>query len=284
VSKIQTRLFADVDALEATMGPILASGCDALVLFALGFTTDDFLSFAKLAPVGTPVLLADCYGILGFAEDTERNMEFMEAGRGQEYGGVGGEGGQGVVAVAFTGGDVIATIDSLPAEGVIAHMVIARSGSDVTGFLEKRATAPYYGGLAKATFVYAHEQEEFQTTPYFFVSSATAAGHTVGLTSFNADAKAAVQALLDGTPSGEVVDTVGLFPCFMRGVNEYGVSNVEPDVISELLPGVPVYGMFCHGELGPGQCLGFDAADKPQQSCRLHSGITIVAAHAGRGG
>jgi hypothetical protein len=279
--KIQTQLCQEVEELQATLSPSLAAdGCDVIVLLALGFQPAAFVPLAKTVAVQTPVFLADCYGILGFSTEAGRNIELMEAGRGREYGGVGGDGGRGVVAVAFSGGGVVATVDALPAEGTTAHMVVAASGSDISTFLARHAVAIYYGGLAKATFRYVPDQEQFAAVPYFFVSTVASPHHTVGTTSFTADVKSAVQALLNEAPVGSQVDTVALFPCYMRGKNEYGINNVEPDAVSALLPQVPVYGMFCHGELGPRQCLGFDSTRKPQQVCTQHSMTTIVAVHA----
>ena len=281
--KIQTQLCKDVETLQATMGPRLAAGtCDVLVLLALGFKPAALVPFAKTVAPGTPVFLADCYGILGFSAEEGRNVELMEAGRGREYGGVGGDGGQGVVAVAFSGGGVIATVDTLPAEGTTAHMVVAAAGSNVGAVLARQAKSIYYGGLTKATFRFVPDREQFEAVPYFFVSTVATPRRMVGTTSFTANVKGAVRTLLNQAPTGSQVEAVALFPCFMRGKNEYGVNNVEPDAVSELLPHVPVYGMFCHGELGPKQCLGFDSTRKPQQVCTQHSMTTIVAVHAAR--
>lgn len=279
--KIQTQLCKDVEALQATMGPRLAAGgCDVLVLLALGCKPAAFVPVAKTVASGTPVFLADCYGILGFSAEAGRNVEFMEAGRGREYGGVGGDGGQGVVAVAFFGGGVIATVDALPTEETTAHMVVAAAGSPVGAVLARQARSIYYGGLAKATFRYVPDREQFEAVPYFFVSTLATPRRRVGTTSFTSDVKGAVQTLLNQAPAGSQVEAVALFPCFMRGKNEYGINNVEPDAVSELLPQVPVYGMFCHGELGPRQCMGYDSTQKPQQFCTQHSMTTIVAVHA----
>jgi hypothetical protein len=229
------------------------------------------------------VFVADCYGILGFSAEQNRNLELMEAGRGTEYGGVGGGGGQGVVAVIFSGG-FAATVDAFPAESAAVHMAVAASGSSINTFLSKNATAAYYGGLAKATFRYDPQKQEFGKTPYFFVSALAEPDGAVGTTSFTSDAKGSVRGLLDSAPAGSAFDAVALFPCFMRGKNEYGANNVEPDAVSELLLGVPVYGMFCHGELGPSRCLGFAGSSFPQKDCRQHSMTTIVAVHASKKG
>jgi len=278
--KIQTQLCGDVEELQAFMRPEVVSGCDVAVLFALGFPPDSLIPVAKTVAPGVPVFLADCYGIVGFSPAAGRNIELMEAGRGREYGGVGGDGGKGLVAVVFSGGGVVADTDALPPAGAVAHMVVAKAGSDVSSFLAQQATAFYYGGLAKAAYRYVPLEERFEAIPYFFVSTLAVAENPVGATSFTADVKGAVGTLLSQMPAGSRPAAVALFPCFMRGRNEYGINNVEPDAVSALLPGTPVYGMFCHGELGPRRCLGFDSVEKPQQSCTLHSMTTIVAIHA----
>ena len=95
VSRIQTQLCHDTDELQAAFGPSVAGGADAVALFALSIQPDTLTAFAKTVPAQTPVLLADCYGILGFSQRDGANIELMEAGRGEEYGGVGGDGGQG---------------------------------------------------------------------------------------------------------------------------------------------------------------------------------------------
>jgi hypothetical protein len=101
-----------------------------------------------------------------------------------------------------------------------------------------------------------------------------------GTTSFTSDASGSVRELLEQLPEGHGAETVGLFPCFMRGINEYGEDNVESDAIAGLLPGKRVYGMFCHGELGPRRCLGFAPEAPPQKTCGQHSMTSIVAVHA----
>ena len=77
-------------------------------------------------------------------------------------------------------------------------------------------------------------------------------------------------------PSG----AVGAFPCFTRGVNQYGAEHVEPDELSAALPGVRLYGMFAHGELGPSRFSGFDsAAPAGGVPSEQHSMTSILALH-----
>jgi hypothetical protein len=170
----------------------------------------------------------------------------MEAGRGQEYGGVGGDGGQGVVAVVFSGGFEAST-DSLPTSAT-SHLAVATSASGATALLVKHGTAPYYGGVAKATYRYSPPSGGFDPMPRFFISSTPTPAGAVGTTSFTDDAKTAAAELLDQLPPGHRVEAVALMPCFMRGKNLYGRNDVEPDALAELLPGVAIFGMFCHGE------------------------------------
>ncbi len=282
MAEIKTQLFDNAEELGAVMGPELGAGIDAVVLFCLGLKPSSFVPFARAVSSDTSVLLADCYGIVGFSAEAGRNLELMEAGRGREYGGVGGDGGQGVVAVAFSKG-VVASTETLPTQGVAAHLVVAGHGSNVNSFLRSKATATYYGGIAKATFQYDRAKEAFKEVPYFFVSTLSAPTRAVGMTSFTSDVSGSVQELLDKAPAQAAVEAVALFPCFMRGKNEYGINNVESDAVSEMLSNVRIFGMFCHGELGPGRCMGFDASQTPQQSCRQHSMTTIVAVHASTG-
>lgn len=278
MNRIRTQLCKDGEELLAALGPDLA-GCDAVLLLSLGLEPASLVPVARAAPVGTPVLWADCYGILGYSTPEGRNIELMEQGRGREYGGPGGDGGQGVVGVLFSG-EVAVTTSEPPAADARAHLVVATHGSGINGFLKEHTTAVYYGGVAKATYVFDTEGESFTEVPHWLVSARPSAASSVGTTSFSDDASRAVRALLEQAPAGASVEAVGLFPCFMRGKNTYGVNNVEPDAISELLPGVPIYGMFCHGELGPRECMGFDPQTRPQQSCTQHSMTSIVAIHA----
>ncbi len=280
--QIQTQLCADVEELRTVVAPRLTGGCDVIVLLALGIEPAAFIPFAKAVTPGPQVLLADCYGILGFSATEGRNIELMEAGRGREYGGTGGDGGQGVVVVAFAGGGVLTSAETLPSEGVTAHLVVAGGGSDIGAVLARQSAVTYYGGVAKATYRYVPYEERFEPIPYFSVSTLAKPDSTVGISSFTADAAGSVKTLLDQAPAGARVEVVALFPCFMRGKNEYGVNNVEPDAVARLLPGIPIFGMFCHGELGPRRCMGFDSTEPPQQSCTLHSMTTIVAVHAAR--
>lgn len=264
---IHTGLFHDADELGAALAPQLAAPADAVVLLSLGLEPQSLVPVARAAHA--PVLIADCYGILGRSAARGRNLELMEAGRGREYGGPGGDGGQGVVAVVFSSTDEahIPSTERLP-EGVAAHMIIAARGAGATD----GASAAYYGGLAKATYRFDPQTAQLVSTPRICVSTRAC----LGLTSFTDAADPAAKELLGQLPAGRSVQAIALFPCFMRGKNMYGANDVEPDALSRRLPGVPIFGMFCHGELGPSRCAGFDPAGA---RCTQHSMTSILALH-----
>lgn len=278
MAQITTQLFDDEQSLQAALRPKLsAGGLDAVVLFSLGIEAEALAPLAEAAG-SAPVLLADTYGILGYSTVRGRNQELMERGRGQEFGGPGGDGGRGVVAVLFGGdGRFVASTEELPGEAS-AHLAVTTSGG--IGFLSRHASAPYYGGVAKAAFCFDPAAGAFRTVPHFFVTALRRPGACTGTTSFTSDPEGSIKRLLQELPPGGSVEAVGLFPCFMRGKNTYGEIDVEPDAVSALLPGVPIYGMFCHGELGPDSCLGFDPDTADGSGCRQHSMTTIIAVHA----
>jgi hypothetical protein len=283
MGSIWTQLFEDTEALAAALPACMGPGTDVVALFSLGIAPEELTPAVRSASPSATVLLADCYGVLGHLPDQGRNLELMESGRGMEYGGVGGDGGRAVVAVVFSGGGVAASSDSLPSENATSHMVVT-AGGGATSFLATHGSAVYYGGVAKGAYLLDRGRGQFESVPHFFVSTlASDATSSVGTTSFTSDAGGSVKQLLDRLPAGARVQAVGLFPCFMRGKNTYGENNVEPDAIGELLPEVPIFGMFCHGELGPGGCQGFDPDGRQALSaCRQHSMTSIVAVHAVR--
>ena len=280
MARIATQLFADAPALERGWDAETLNNASAVVLLALGIEPARLSAFAARVPPSVPVLLADCYGIVGFSTDQGRNLELMEAGRGQEYGGPGGDGGQGVVAVVFSSGFVASPQD--PPHEATSHLVVSPSGG-ITSYLSRNKIGPYYGGVAKQTLRLAPERGQFERVPQFFISSLPSATTGVGLTSFTGDVTAATKQLVDQMPAPLQAEAVALMPCFMRGKNNYGKNDVEPTAISKLLPGVPLFGMFCHGELGPAGCLGFGTTEPPPGNCRMHSMTSVVAVHAAQG-
>jgi hypothetical protein len=275
MSLISTFLCSDSDELSQIYPQSSDSNPDAVVLLSLGLPIDSFLSFAKNIPPNTALFLADCYGILGFSQKAKKNIELMESGRGSEYGGEGGDGGEGITFVSFSGGNHIASVDSLPGDNITAHMAVGSNGG-INSFLNKNISAVYFGGIAKATYQYDSKNEKFNSVPYFFISFKDI---PVGATSFTSDAKEPMTKLIRMVPKGGKIESVALFPCFMRGKNKYGKNNVEPDIVSDLLPGIPIYGMFSHGELGPNECVGFTKIQNPAQNCSQHSMTTVAAIH-----
>ena len=77
-----------------------------MVFFSLG-VKPEIISAVAGGSLGIhgmcPVYIADCYGVIGWDKKQKKNVELMEEGRGSEYGAPGGQGGEGVVVVAFRG-------------------------------------------------------------------------------------------------------------------------------------------------------------------------------------
>lgn len=267
---------------------------NCLVIFSLGGDHAALLDAVQTALPSTqrsscPVYLTETYGIIGYDEDTQQNVELMEKGRGSEYGFVGGSGGQGCLVAGYSDG-ATAGHSLLGADALLSSatsMVVADgSGSWVRDF--KSAHHPpqlYYGSISKSCF--RLEDNRWKQVPYFLVSdSPSAEASSVGVTIFAEDQEAgpAVQSLLSAVPTGRVASSaVGLFPCYTRGVNQYGRENVESSQIVQALPQARVYGMFAHGELGPVAFGGFPprptSAARSLIPCTQHSMTSILALH-----
>ncbi len=248
---------------EALLESELAAAPDGgvLLLLSLGYPPAAFETAARAAPEEVAVLLADCYGVLGTTPEGEAR-ERMEAGRGREYGGVGGAGGMGVAVVALAGARADAPDAAAP-----AHLVIAAHGRP------RPAAAPCLGGVAKATWRWDAAAGRFTATDGLHV--ALPPELRVAATAFTGEAEPALRALLEAVPEGCVPEALALFPCFMRGVNRYGRDGVEPETAARLAPGVPLFGMFCHGELGPPA--GRALQPGPGVPCLTHSMTTVAA-------
>jgi len=218
----------------------------AIVFFNLGVKPEIVASVAggALGLHGMcPIYVADCYGIVGWDDAVKANVELMEEGRGTEYGGVGGKGGEGVVVVAFRGdGHVASAPDAsggLPSAGL--HMLV--TGGDVPA---PSLAGAIYGGVAKACYRLEHSGD-LVSVPQFAISSPSAV-----LSSFAGEAgEAATKAAAEASTKPEVA---GYFPCYMRGINKYGEDGVEPAAFaSNGLDSVKLFGMFAHGEFGPAE-------------------------------
>jgi len=264
---------ADVSKLAASCAS-LASHMDlaCVVCFSLGVPAERIASAAggSLGLHGMcPVFVADCYGIVGWDSKAGKNVELMEKGRGTEYGGCGGNGGEGVVVVAFRGsGHTPSSVgDESPPASSALHMVVASSG-------EPAAPSPgvTYGGVAKACYRLDHSGD-LVSVPQFVVSSRT--GVVSSFTGEAGDAAdAALRALPDAGPAA-----AGYFPCFMRGVNLYEKDGVEPAAFAASGLDMPMFGMFAHGEFGPakGDPVVCDPEKLSSPALETHSMTSVLA-------
>jgi hypothetical protein len=236
------------------------------------------------------VSLSETYGILGYDEELGRTIELMEKGRGQEYGYVGGSGGQGCLAVAYSKGAILGHDANFPSTAASLMVVAGTSGE----FLQIASPPIHYGGVSKQNWFIKPESQTAQQVPYFWVASQAKSGRTIGISTFQGDAAEATRALLQKMPFGWVATgDVGLFPCYTRGVNAYGKENVESNAITAVMgeeqgtktakTSTRIYGMFAHGELGPSTYSGFvDEASSMSGStipCEKHSRTSILSIH-----
>ena len=97
---------------------------------------------------------------------------------------------------------------------------------------------------------------------------------------FTGDAAEATTNLMVRLPQGwKAAGDVGLFPCFTRGVNQYGEEDVESKAVGNAVDSPRVYGMFAHGELGPSTLSDFTSETNNHVACEQHSGSTILFIH-----
>lgn len=272
-------ILGDGSDLEVALKGIAgASALDALVIFSLGADHSKVLAAVQSSGVsGVPIYFTETYGILGFDEARGSNVELMEKGRGSEYGCQGGDGGQGVLLLAYSGGTFKAAHEAFPEEASSMMVIADTSGN----FAKVKGAAPavYYGGITKEAYVFDVDGARFAQIPHFFVAASLDAG-PVGVAAFTGDAAEATEGLLAKMPDDVTASgAVGLFPCFTRGINEYGRNDVEPTAISAKMPGCRIYGMFAHGELGPSSFAGFSPPAPPRQPCTQHSMTSILALH-----
>ena len=212
------------------------------------------------------------YGILGYDDDLQQNIELMEKGRGSEYGFVGGSGGSGCLVVGFSDGAVAGhTADFVPANSV---MVIADQSGE---WAKVQSKAPLqYGGITKTCWKVVADGN-LASVPFFWIADTSLT--PTGVATFTDDAANVVKGLLQKKPAGfKEQNSVGIFPCFTRGVNHYGAENVESEAISKVMEHARVFGMFAHGELGPSDFAGF-TAEANQIACNQHSMTSILSIH-----
>mmetsp|Transcript_35746 Transcript_35746/g.83120 ORF Transcript_35746/g.83120 Transcript_35746/m.83120 type:complete len:396 (-) Transcript_35746:66-1253(-) len=270
----------DASKLATSCAPLAAHlNLECLAFFSLGVAPDLIASVAggSLGIHGVcPVYIADCYGIIGWDRASGANVELMEKGRGQEYGGVGGKGGEGVVVVAFRGGghtpsSSTAEGDSLPANCGM-HLVVRASGTPATPL-----AGVVYGGVAKACYMLEHSGD-LVAVPQFAVSTPTGV-----VSSFVGDAGEAATTALQALPNpGAAPSTAGYFPCFMRGVNQYGEDGVEPAAFVASGLQAKLFGMFAHGELGPpkGKPVACPVGAPPEGAVEMHSMTSVLALYS----
>ena len=153
---VQTRLFQGDGwdpRLRAALSDIAATGgassLDSVLLFSLGANHDALLAAVTGCAIACPVYLSEAYGILGYEEEGGRNLELMEKGRGSEYGCRGGDGGQGVVVVAYRGGGMRASHEKVPDS---SSVLVLSDNTNLDSVLEDLSCL-YYGGVTKANYV-----------------------------------------------------------------------------------------------------------------------------------
>lgn len=276
-------------ALAQRLAPLCSEPLDALLLFSLGADHTKLIDAVARNNVNCPVFVSETYGILGFDEELNRHVELMEKERGTEYGCVGGSGGQGCLAVAYSGGGwVCGTDDNFPPE---RPMMVVSDGSGSWAEVMKRAPL-HYGGITKDIWRFDGVARELVTVPYLWMTekedlSAGVDPPPTGISAFTGDAAEATRLLLKKLPNGfRATGSVGLFPCFTRGVNKYGAEDVESGAVSKIIgESTRIYGMFAHGELGPSSYSGF-ATDVTVNGngigCEQHGMTTILSVHTAR--
>jgi len=264
----------DGTAVASSLAPLASKALNALLLLSLG--ADHAKLTQAVASFDCPVYLTETYGIIGYDAAAQRSIELMEKGRGSEYGFRGGSGGQGCLVIAYSEGARAGHTADFPTDAS-SLLVLADTSK---AFAKVAASAPlHYGGITKEAFVLTSDGAKEQV-PFFWVAS-QAGSSPVGVSTFTGEAGSAAQSLLDMAPSGYAPDAVGLFPCFTRGVNQYGAENVETDAIRAVLDSAAaprIYGMFAHGELGPSSYSGF-SSDVQSLAHEQHSMTSILAVH-----
>ena len=269
----------DGAGLSSKLGSIASTTLNALVLMSLGVDQSTLLSAIADHSIQCPVYFADSYGIIGWDESVGKNVELMEKGRGSEYGFQGGSGGQGCLVLAYSGGAKAGHSSEFPSDAS-SLMVVADTSKAFAKDLASSAWdgAPlHYGGIAKEAYVL--KDGALSQVPYFWIASPSKA-EPIGVSTFTEDAGKSAAALIDKTPSGWAPSTIGLFPCFTRGVNLYKQEDVESAEIGERLPkDTRVYGMFAHGELGPSGGIGHWTNEPIAVPHEQHSMTSILAVH-----
>ena len=271
---------AATSAVASQLGSLTPSSLDGLVLMSLGMDHKGLLDalMKEQFDLSCPVYLTETYGILGFDDESGANIELMEKGRGSEYGFCGGSGGTGCLAIGYSGGAVLGSAKEFPPNASSLMVIADQSGS----WAKDRADAPlHYGGITKKAWKVDTSSGELKEVPYFWVADTS--GEPIGVSTFQDEAGSATSSLLEKLPSGHKASgSIGLFPCFTRGVNHYGKEHIEPtEVAASVKDSVTpprIYGMFAHGELGPSSYAGF-TSESNTIPCTQHSMTSILSIH-----
>lgn len=272
---------AAVSAVVGKLGSLTPSSLDGLVLMSLGMDHSELIDAVvkERNDVTCPVFLTETYGIIGFDDESGENIELMEKGRGSEYGYCGGSGGQGCLGIGYSKGAVLGSTTDFPPNASTLMVIADQSG---TWAKDKEKAPLHYGGITKQTWKVGDDGNLVEV-PYFWVADTS--DEPVGVSTFTEKAGPAVSSLLSKLPqSHEATESVGIFPCFTRGVNLYGEEHVEPKAVASILEKESsirrprVYGMFAHGELGPSSFAGFEK-NPNFIDCTKHSMTTILSVH-----
>ena len=273
-----TLVRGDGSAIASHIGSMSSNAAlNVLVLMSLGADHTALLNAVKEASIQCPVYLTETYGVIGYDVEAQRHVELMEKGRGSEYGFKGGSGGQGCLVIAYSEGAVAGHTAEFPSDA--SSLLVVADGSKSFARVADRAPL-HYGGITKEAFV-RRDDGTLEPVPFFWVASPTKSEPT-GVATFTEDAGGAASSLLTKVPQGWKPASVGLFPCFTRGVNLYDAEDVESTAIGTALQGeasgARIYGMFAHGELGPSDFAGFtsEATAVPHEQ---HSMTSILTVH-----
>ncbi|CAE8596882.1 unnamed protein product [Polarella glacialis] len=232
----------DVSTLSMKCARISAHmDLSAVVFLSLG-VSEEIITSAAGGALGLhgacPVFIADCHGIIGFDEFQKKNIELMGSD-------VGGNGGAGVVVVAFRGKAYTTTIG----EGGVtnlgeSHLLIGSSDAKY----EQTQSGAVYGGRAQKCFVIESSTGVLREIASFAVSGDV----TSAVGTFSGDAGVGAQGIVQSLPSMTGVNAAGYFPCYSKGFNKYGSDGVEPGKFTGIgMQKVRLFGMFPKGTFGP---------------------------------
>jgi len=271
----------DGSSLSSKLNSFTSLSLNALAFFSLGIDHSKIIECALKFKTKCPVYLTETYGIIGYDEELQQNIELMEKGRGSEYGFRGGSGGQGCLVVGVT--DAVTGHSDLKIPGKTSSLMVIADTSKTFERDYSSSTIPlHYGGIAKEAWIVS-SNSSLERVPYFWIANQDES-MPIGVSAFKGDASSATKELLLKKPSGFKTDCIGLFPCFSRGINQYNAENVESQAITSVLDindGAPtrIYGMFAHGELGPSNNFYGFVNDENDIKCEQYGMTSILSIH-----